>query len=139
MRKSFRCTTCIFRIFSSVPPATHSSVPFSRPCLTSYVPCLTSLFLAPVLCPLSHVSVPGSRPMSPVSRLCSWLPSYVPCLTSLFLASGPLYPVSRDLSSVSQPPSLVRRTLLSYAAPLKKICRHMKYKDFTFMQAFKLL
>ncbi len=35
---------------SSLPPVTLSTVPFSYPCLTSFVPCLTSSLL---LCPLS--------------------------------------------------------------------------------------
>ncbi len=80
-----------FGSFSSLPHVTHSSVPFSRPCLTSFVPslyfvsqprssvlCLSSL--SPVLCPLSR----GSAPC---------LPSSVPSLTALFILSRPLYPV----------------------------------------------
>ncbi len=94
-------------------PVIHSSVPFSCPCLTSFVPSLTSLYF------VSHPKSPVlrtslflvSRPLSPVSCICS-LPtvrrtqSYVsvlcilssaPCLTSLLLVSRPLYPVSLDL------------------------------------------
>jgi hypothetical protein len=53
-----------YQSFSSLPHVTHSSVPFSRPCLTSFVPSLTSLYLC--------------------------LPAYVPCLMSPFLVSRPL-------------------------------------------------
>ncbi len=94
-----------FLKFTSFLPVTHSSVRFSCPCLTFYVPCLCwSLFLvslpkspvlplcslSSVLCPLSHVSVPC-------------LSSAVPSFTSLPLVSYPLYPASRDLSPVSHP------------------------------------
>jgi hypothetical protein len=94
-----------FQTFSSVPPVTHSSVLFSRPCLTSYVPCLTSLFL--VSCPLSSVSrlFLTSRPLShAVLRLFSLSTSPVLCpfLASQFLVSCP-YSVSHDLSPVSHP------------------------------------
>ncbi len=137
----FLCSLCHPFLCTLLPSLSNVLCPLSYvsvPCLSSYVPSITSLFLA-------------FRPLSYVSRLCSLspvpcplyylsvpcLPSSVPCLTFLFLGSGPLYPVSlsRDLSPVSQSPSR------SYATPLiilKKICRHMKYKDFTFMQAFKL-
>jgi hypothetical protein len=68
---------------------------FPALCLPSSVPCLTSLFLA-------------SRPLFPVSLLCSLSPvlcslshfsvpcflTFVPCLTSLFLVSHPLFHVS---------------------------------------------
>ncbi len=63
---------------SLLSPVTHSSVPFSCPCLTSFVPSLTSLYF--VSSPLSYVSVPC-------------LPSSVPCLMALLLVSRPLYPV----------------------------------------------
>ncbi len=47
-----------------------SSVPFSRPCLTSFVHCLTSLY-------------------------CTLSPDlYIPCLTALLFVSRPMYPVS---------------------------------------------
>jgi hypothetical protein len=92
--------------FSSVHPFTHSSVPFFRPCLTSFVPCplshVSALF--PVLCPMSYVCVPCP-------------PSFGLCLTgvtSLFFASRPmshvlrtsLLIVSRPLFLVSHPCSL---------------------------------
>ncbi len=123
-----------FQSFSSVPSATHSSVPLSRPCLTPYVLVSCLYTLSSVLCPLSFLSVPClpsyvsfysslffvSRPLSPVLPLCSLssvlcplyhlsvpcLLSSIPCLTSLFLGSGSLYPVSCDLSPVSVSPSL---------------------------------
>ncbi len=69
-----------FQSFSSLSPVPHSYVPFSRPCLTSFVPPLTSLYFV-------------SRPMSPVLRLCFLIP--VLCLTYLFLAYRPLSPVLR--------------------------------------------
>ncbi len=52
--------------------------PLSHLCTFSHV----FWTLSPILCPLSHVSVP-------------WLPSTVPSLTSLFLVYCPLSPVSR--------------------------------------------
>jgi hypothetical protein len=100
-----------FHSFFCAPPVTRSSVPFSRPFLTSYVPCFMSLPCLPssVPCPLSHFSVPCflscslsygsvpcrsssvqrlmslsfvSRPLSPVSRLYSLSPVLcIPCLT----------------------------------------------------------
>ncbi len=102
--KSFRSTTCIFRVplspLSSFPPSP-SPIPVYVPYLT-YLPCLPSYCMSPflclcslshILCPLSYVSVPNC------------LPSSVPCLTSLFLTvSRPLYSVSRDMSPVSHPP-----------------------------------
>jgi hypothetical protein len=75
-----------FSEFSSVPPVTCSSVPFSHPCLTSYVPC--------------------PRPMSPVPVLCPLSPSYAPCLTSLFLVSSPPSLKSLFLASFPLPPVL---------------------------------
>ncbi len=116
LKKSFCCTLSS----SSVPPVTCFSVPFSYP-------------LPNALCPLSRISVPcvpcltslffGSRPKSPVLRLCSVAPVLcfmshvsVPCLvssvprrTSLFLVSRPLSPVSClcSLSSVLCPLSHV--------------------------------
>ncbi len=93
--------------FQSISSVSHchprSSVPFSRPCLTSYVPCPTSLpclpsnvpyltrlySLSPVLCPLSHVRLcalpPVRCPQPYVSISC--LPSPVLLLTFLFLVS----------------------------------------------------
>jgi hypothetical protein len=59
----------------------------SVPCLPSSVSCLC--YLSPVLCPLSH----GSAPC---------LPSSVPCLMALLLVSRPLSPaLSSRLSSLS--------------------------------------
>ncbi len=80
------CTPHRFSEFSSVPPVTCSSVPFSHPCLTSYVPCL--------------------HPMPRVLGLCSLPPFRCPqsygslsldlCPKSLFLVSRPLYHISRN-------------------------------------------
>jgi hypothetical protein len=113
-----RICKSIPRKFSSVPPVTLSYFPFSRPCLTSCVSCLTSLYLAyhPMspdmpLCSLSFV-------LSPLSRLCSLPPvrctqSYVsvPCLPSAVLSLTPLFLVSSPLSLflVSRPLSSVFR------------------------------
>jgi hypothetical protein len=70
-----------FQSFSSVPPVTRSSVPFSRSYQTSYVLCLTSLPWLP-----TYVPCLTSLPC---------FPTYVPCLTSLLLTSRPLSPVLR--------------------------------------------
>jgi hypothetical protein len=84
--KSFRRTTCIFRVFLLYPlslsnvlcPLSHVFVV----CLQSYVPCLTSLFLVYL-------------PRPSISRIC-FLPTIrVPNLTSLFLVSRPLCFVSQ--------------------------------------------
>jgi hypothetical protein len=113
-----------FQSISSLPHVTHSSVPFSRPCLTSFVPflyyfsqsrssvlCLCSL--SPVFSPLSHSSVPC-------------LPTSVPCRSTvpvspflwlysmpLGLSFAPLFPVL--CSSISCPLS----TCLSYLQECK--------------------
>ncbi len=79
--KSFRCTTCIFR----VPMLSRFFVPFSRPLSNTFVPCLTSLFLV-------------VRPMSLVFRLCS-LHVFRPMSLVFFLVS--LSPFSRPLSPVA--------------------------------------
>ncbi len=81
------------------------------PCLPSSVPCITSRFLVyRSQSPAAYIYVPC-------------LPSPVPCLTSLFLGSGPLYPVSRDLSPVSHLCSLasVLCTLSHVICPLSHI------------------
>ncbi len=76
---------------SSIPPVILSSVPFSHPCLPSYVPCLW-LF---------------SHPMSPVLRICSLSPIFCSLsnVSDPSLTSSVRY-VSRDLSPVSHPASL---------------------------------
>jgi len=75
-----------FQSFSFLTP-----VPFSCPYLTSLVPSLTSLYfvshpMSPVLRPLSHCTLLlVSRPLSPVSLLCSLSP--VLCTLSLGMCS----------------------------------------------------
>ncbi len=127
----FRAPHVHFQSFSCIPC---SSVPFSHPCLTSYIPCLTSLPclpsymspillqlspLSPVLCPLSHVSVPcilsagpqshlsvpilASHPLSPALRLCYLSPIFCPLFASPFIVTRPLYTVLPDLSLDSHP------------------------------------
>ncbi len=103
-------------------------------CLTSYVPCLTSLYLvsrplspvlyllcslSSVLCPLSHISVLVSRPMSPVLYLlCSLSSVLCPLSHVSVLVSHPL-----SLPDVSRPSSLspVLYTLSQVICPLSPI------------------
>ncbi len=85
-----------------LPSLSMSYVPVSVLCLV-FCPMSLSSISVPVLCPLSHVSVPC-------------LPSTVPSLTSLILVSHPLSPVSR---LCSLPPILC--TLSHVICPLSPI------------------
>jgi hypothetical protein len=90
-------------LLCSLSPVLCSMFHFSVPCLPSSVPCLTSLFLVfPLIVPCLTSLFLVSHPLFPVSRLCSLspvlcsmshvsvpcVPTSVPCLTFLFLVSA---------------------------------------------------
>ncbi len=80
---------------SSVPHVIFSSIPFSYPFFPSCVPCLTSLPCLPSYVPcLTSLFLIVSRPLSPVSRLCSLSP--VLCTQSHLIC--PLAPILLSLS-----------------------------------------
>ncbi len=74
-----------FQSFSSLPHVTRSSVPFPRPCLTSFVPSL--YFVSP--------------PLSPLSQLCSLSPDL--CTLSINCPSVPFFVALQYVSRWSCP------------------------------------